>query len=355
MEVAVEPGDHWPVRVLSILLLGACYAPNPSPGSPCVDDSQCPSALVCSPLTMTCEHDRQTAAADAPLTDSPVILIDGCVPAAEACGDGVDQDCDGGDLACAANDVPGGAIDVTAGGSFTGDALLARDDVDANGCGSAGGRDLFFRVNLTAPQVYYFDTLGSSFNTVVRVYTKPCAQVGTGAGAAACGNDACGGSQSQLAARLPSGESCVVVDQSDASQSGALMLRVMKGGRDGLVLATGTQTTNGDTTNATNLKDPIDMCDAPGSGGRDVAYFFPVCPGTSMLLDADICPEPNWDPVLYVSRVDNNQQLACRDDDCGAGPHLTNITLNNGRLFVLYVDGFDPSYHGAFTMHSNIR
>lgn len=342
------------MRAVWFLLLGGCYAPHLSTGSPCVDDNGCPAPLVCSPATMTCEHDRSSPVVDAPLADTQV-LIDGCTPGKEVCGDGVDQDCNGSDLACAVNDVAAGAIDITAGGTFTGDALLARDDVNASGCGATGGRDLFFKVTLTKPEVYYFDTFGSSFDTVVRVYTKPCSQVGAGAGAAACGNDDCGGTQTQLAVPLPTGSSCVVVDQADAAQTGDMTLHVMKGGRSGLIIAKGQQTTSGDTTGGTNVTDPIDMCDAPGSGGRDVAYFFTVCPNTSMLLDADICPPPSWDPVLYTTRVDNNTQLACRDDDCNAGPHMTNVSISNGKLFILYVDGFSSSDFGTFTMHSNIR
>ncbi len=91
------------------------------------------------------------------------------------CGNDTDEDCDTLDLACAANDVAGGAIDVTAGGTFTADALAARDDVAPNGCGGDGGRDLFYRVTLGAPQVYYFDTFGSSFDSTIRVDRKPCA------------------------------------------------------------------------------------------------------------------------------------------------------------------------------------
>jgi hypothetical protein len=309
---------------------------------------------------MTCEPPGTTSPdaplpRDAPSIDTPPTDADCSQP--EVCGDGVDQDCNGSDVACAVNDGPGGAVDVTAGGMFTGNALNARDDVDANGCGGSGGRDLFYSVTLTQPEVYYFDTFGSSFNTVVRVYGKPCAQVGTGSGASACGDDSCGGTQTQLAVPLPTGQSCIVVDQSDAAQTGSLVLRVMRGKRDGLILATGMQTTAGNTTTGTNVTDPIDMCDAPGSGGRDVAYFFTVCPGVTLTLDADICPAPAWDPVLYVSRVTSasTTQLACRDDNCGAGPDLQNISITNGQLFVLYVDGFDPTFYGPFTMHSNIR
>jgi len=109
------------------------------------------------------------------------------------------------------------------------DARLATDDVAANGCGADGGRDLYFRVVLAAPQVYYFDTFGSSYDTVIRVYGKSCAAVGAGAGATACIDDSCGSRQSQVAVALPAGESCIIVDERDRAQtSGALTLNVGK-------------------------------------------------------------------------------------------------------------------------------
>ena len=239
---------------------------------------------------------------------------------------------------------------------FTGDALLATDDVLANGCGGDGGRDLFFRVVLTAPQVYYFDTFGSSYDTVVRVYRKSCAAVGTGAGAAACVDDACGGGQSQVAVSLPAGESCIVVDQRDAAQpTGDLALRVVRGGRDGLPLERGARTASGDTCSATNASEPLDQnCDGPGGGGKDHAYFFTTCPNETLRLDADTCPEPSWDPVLYVKRV-NGDQLACNDDSCGWGARLTNATISNSTLYFLFVDGFDSSFCGPYQLDTNLR
>ena len=108
-------------------------------------------------MTSTCERtDRAVDSGLDPVIDAPIdaFVTDGCTPGQEICGNDIDEDCDTIDPACAANDVAGGAINVTAGGMFTGDALAARDDVMANGCGGNGGRDLFYRVDLNARQVY---------------------------------------------------------------------------------------------------------------------------------------------------------------------------------------------------------
>ncbi|HWO18860.1 MAG TPA: hypothetical protein VNO30_08790 [Kofleriaceae bacterium] len=339
--------------VTAAALLAACYTPQPQPGAPCSPNGSCPHPLVCAPQG-TCE--APGGSDGDPQVDAPPVRPDGCATGGEICGNGIDEDCDGVDLACAGNDRPTGAIDVTAGGTFDGDARLARDDVAANGCGGEGGRDLFFRVTLMAPQVYYFDTLDSAYDTVIRVYAKSCAAVGAGAGAAACSDDACGGGKSQVAAALPAGESCIVVDQRDGAQpGGALKLRVMKGGRDGRPLARGAQVTTGDTCSATNASEPIDQnCNGPGSLGKDHAYFFTTCPGETLRLDADTCPEPDWDTVLYVKRV-SGEQLGCNDDDCGWGSRITNVALSGSSLYFLFIDGFDDVECGTYSLDTNLR
>lgn len=340
------------------VLVTACYAPQPQPGVPCAADGSCPQPLVCSPQG-TCEVPGSGGGDGDPEVDAPPAPpVDGtgCTPAAEICGNGSDEDCDGSDAACAANDQPAGAIDVTAGGSFAGDARLASDDVAANGCGGNGGRDLFFRVTLSDPQVYYFDTFGSAYDTVIRVYAKSCAAVGTGAGAAACVDDACGGSQSQVAAALPAGESCIVIDQRDGAQAaGALKLRVTRGGRNGKALARGVQVNTGDTCTATNASEPVSQdCNGATPGSKDHAYFFTGCPGQTLTLDADTCPEPMWDPVLYVKRV-NDVQIACNDDSCGVGSRLTGSTVSGSTLYFLVVDGYDSMECGMYQLDTNLR
>jgi len=285
----------------------ACFGPHPPTGVPCDNDSDCPAPQTCEQATMSCELDD------------------------------------------------GGAIDVTGGGTFGADLAAATDDVPASGCGSDGGRDVAFRVRLSAPEVYYFDTFDSSFDTTLRVYDMPCAMVGSGGGYTVCADDACGGSRSQVALSLPAGESCIVIDQAPGQDAGTLSLKVIAGTRDGQPLPDGDQTLHGDTCGSENLTEPEDRnCDGPGRDGKDVAYFFTTCPGESRLLDASICPEPSWDPVLYVRQVDG-RQIGCNDDSCGHGPSIDNVDIDGSTFFFLYVDGFDAGECGDFDLVTSLR
>ncbi|HEX5061376.1 MAG TPA: hypothetical protein VFV99_18540 [Kofleriaceae bacterium] len=348
--------------VVAVVLVVGCYSPSPHSGSPCVDGT-CPTPLVCSQATLTCEYSDMPIDADVGMADSPpdsppdAQLIDGCTPAAELCGDGIDQDCDGNDPACAANDTAAGAIDITAGGMFTGNLVFAHDDVAANGCSGNGGRDLYYSINLAAPRVYYFDTFGSNFDTVIRVYGRSCATVGTGGMARACQNDSCNGTQSQVAVSLPAGPSCVVIDQASSAQTnGNVTLKVIVGTRDGTALPAGMQMVSGDTTNATNVFDPVDVnCDGPGSGGRDLAYFFTACPNQSLQLDAETCTGASWDTVLYV-RNGNTSQVGCNDDACGNNQsRITNVSITNGLFYWLVIDGYDNADYGTYTLKTYLR
>ena len=55
--------------VLAVVVVAGCYAPQPHPGAPC-PDGICPTGLVCSPATMTCE----TAAIDARGGDTSLVI-----------------------------------------------------------------------------------------------------------------------------------------------------------------------------------------------------------------------------------------------------------------------------------------
>src|SRR6185369_11749933 len=69
-------------RLLAAVLLAGCYAPQPPAGAPCPDNI-CPSGLVCSQITHTCErtpgeHDADITPGDA-RPDSNSIVADAAI------------------------------------------------------------------------------------------------------------------------------------------------------------------------------------------------------------------------------------------------------------------------------------
>jgi hypothetical protein len=327
------------VAIAAVVLacFGGCYGPEVHPGAECAAGGICPAPLRCSPATNTCEDGAIDAAVPDDVTIPPP---------------------DGEDVQGPPNDRRDAPEDITAGGTFTVDLATAHDDIGGSGCGGSGGRDVFYSVSLSAPRVYYLDTFGSSFDSVIRVYAQPCSAVTSAATPKSCVDDACSGAQSQVAVSLPTGDSCVVVDQQSAGEAtGSLTLHVVREARDGEPLAGGIQMLTGDTCSSKNVDDPVDVnCDSPGSGGKDLAYFFTACPGQSQLLDATTCVGTSWDTVLYVRRGNQNQtQIGCNDDTCNFGSTLTNVSITNSTFFWLILDGFDPNECGQFNLQTNLR
>jgi hypothetical protein len=350
------------------MALAACYAPKLKPGSPCDDDHPCPRSLVCT--QGTCE---ETATEIDAGTDAPP--PDGCVPTGfDICGDGIDQDCSGADSVCAANDKPAGAVDVTAGGMFTADLLFAHDDLASKGCGGDGGNDVFYKITLAAPQVYYLDTFTSGFDTSLRVFTgKDCAAVTSAMFPQMCNDDACGTGESQLALLLPAGTSCLVVDKNfNGGQDpgkGTFQLHVVPGGRTGMPLPTGVASQKGDTCTGTNMSEPPALNDCVADQkAKDLAYFFTTCPGQTAHIDASTCVDvanTHYDTMVYLRAADG-KNLACVDDTgtCTARPDrddgqpdgsiLTNVPVKGPGLFWLVVDGYGGAC-GAYQLDTNLR
>jgi hypothetical protein len=331
----------------------------------------CPSALICT-KGGTCQHEEDVEPPeDASIDEPDAPPIDACVPSTEICDDGIDQDCSGADSTCAANDQGDDPVDVTNGGTFTGNLLLAMDDYGEVGCGGTGGRDLFYDVTLDAPQVYYFDTFGSDFDTTIRVFpNKACDQLVPNSALLSCNNDACGGDTSQLAVQLPSGTSCIVIDEADDDDaSGALTLHVTRGGRTGTALGGGMQTLTGDSCTSVSTSQPNIACNDPEPGAKDVAWYFTACPGVNRNLDASTCVDVtmvHFDTVLYVRKAGVQADLVCRDDSeqsCTARPDrpdhidgtvLTNVNTTGPGLFWLILDAFGTSSCGGYRLDTNL-
>jgi hypothetical protein len=342
---------------MAMVLVVGCYGPHPQAGSPCSATEPCPESLMCSTTTQTCEVSGTGSDRDA-APDTVSIVPDGCVPIPEICGDGIDQNCDGPDATCPMNDAPSNPRDVTAGGMFTDDLSTAHDDAAPSAgmfCGSNGGRDLFYKVTLAADEVYYIDTFGSSFDTVLRTYPGPC--LTTTPGNAVCHNNNCSSNQSQFAGTLTAGDNCIVVDQySSAETTGSVMLHVERGGRNGTKLSGGTSTVTGDTCAATDV-----WTGSCGGAGKDVAYYAAGCPMSAMTLTATTCnASTTWNTAIYVRRSNDMSERGCNNDDANctanlAASTITSLSLGGAHLFWVVIDGNAASDCGTYALNITLN
>jgi hypothetical protein len=267
-------------------------------------------------------------------------------PTAELCGDGIDQDCGGGDPTCPSNDRPSGAINISAGGTFTVDLAAAHNDHTVGTCGvvNGGGRDVYYRFTLPAAEVVYADTFGSTYDTVLRLYSGSCTGLDD---QQVCADDICSGRQSQLAMQLPAGSYCLIVDQYYATETaGATVLNFTRGGRTGTAIAAGSGSRSGDTCGDADVTSP--GCRTSTAG--DEAYYFTTCPADSRLVDANTCTA-GYDSVIYLrSGNAGNADVRCDDDSCGSlHSQFVDAPISGAGLHWLIVDGYQASC-GTYTL-----
>ncbi|HVV85545.1 MAG TPA: MopE-related protein [Kofleriaceae bacterium] len=271
-------------------------------------------------------------------------------PTAETCGDGIDQDCSGADVSCPVNDRPTSPLDISNGGTFTVDLTAANNDQENGGlsCGLTGGRDVFYRFTLPAAEVVYFDTFGSSFDSVVRIFPGACTD---NPGAQTCFDDQCSGRQTQGALQLAAGNYCLVVDQySSAQTTGSLVLTFARTGRTGTAIAAASGTQSGTSCSGTNAM--TGSCQ-PVSTAPDAGYYFLTCPSTTKTVAASTCSGTAHDSVVYLRKAGSGNDLACNDDTTGCGNGLQSSFTGGSAvgpgLFWLVVDGYQAEC-GPFTL-----
>jgi hypothetical protein len=281
-------------------------------------------------------------------------------PSAETCGNSVDEDCNGADATCPGNDTAAGAIDISGGGTFSVNLSVANDNhwiasPPALDCGQQGGRDVFYQFTLPAEEVVYFDTFGSNFDTVVRIFAGTCTSLGA---LKTCGDDACATQKSQGALDLLAGTYCLVVDQYSATTTaGSLSLSFKRGGRTGIAIAAASGTQTGTTTGKTNHT--IAGCEA-NSAQPDVGYFFLSCPNRTYSVAASTCSGTAFDSVIYLrSGAAATGDVACSDDVSGCGNNLqsyfTGATVTGPNLNWLIVDGFGQTGNGNYTISYSVQ
>lgn len=237
------------------------------------------------------------------------------------------------------NDTCAGANDLGEGGVFAGDTGPAGDDHEpVAGCGAPGGRDVWFRFTLDAPEVVYLDTVdGNTWDSVLVLYGGTCGDL---ARPPLCADDQCpgesGGRRSQLVERLEAGSYVVVVDGRDAAAAGPFALRFQRAACAGAIGLPGNGAYDG---NSMGWDDRFrGSCGEPGV--PDTTYYLGLCAPRE--VTASTCGSmERCDSILTLAAggCEAADELACNDDDdtCrfGMGRSTVTATLPQGLNFLI--------------------
>jgi hypothetical protein len=224
----------------------------------------------------------------------------------------------------------------------------ARDD--AAGCAGSAGADVWYRIDVLSRGILYFDVVdGRAWDSVLDLRQGEC---GDGAwSAVACGDDACGGARSHVAALVEPGGYYLVVDGKGPADQGDFVLRGLAAdGRcsaatpivaDGVYLGT---TVGGPTYSRPD-------CAASLASAPEAFYFLALCAGRTLL--ATTCNEATeFDTALSLGRgTCVGSWVACNDESEGGcsiegAEHASSLSvpISEAGLYFLVVDG---ALHGS--------
>ncbi len=252
-----------------------------------------------------------------------------CVAPAEVCGNGCDDDGDGmtdeGCTVAPPNDTCGGAILLSGASGTRSDSF---DGATATVSDCASGREVWYRISVSARSILYLDTFGSSFDTKISVRSA------CGSSYLQCEDDDCSVAQDQLVREVTAGTYYVAVHAfSSATTTGTVNLRwqTLPTGSGTAARITGNGTYSG-TTSGTGI-----TSSCTGSGPENVHYFT-LCPATSRTVTASTCSLASFDTVLYL-RSGTGVDVVCNDDACGVQSSISGAISGPG-LWGVFVDGW---------------
>jgi hypothetical protein len=241
---------------------------------------------------------------------------------------------------------------VSLGGDFKIDLSTASDDTQLS-CGAAGGRDVFFELNLPSAEVVYVDTYGGANDlsytdhpSVIGLRRGSCVSAGM---ELACQRANCDATHSVMAKSLEAGTYCLIVDQDGPRSQGHTVITVRRGGRAGLEIPVASGSYSGNTCNQSDLSTGCGTGSAP-----DVAYFFARC-ATSFDLSASTCNNgtdfPSAVSIRQGSALDD--ALVCDGSACALGGTGTTKIYAPALCWII-VDGYTAGACGNYAVTVNL-
>ncbi|WP_437677560.1 MXAN_6577-like cysteine-rich protein [Sorangium sp. So ce131] len=206
-------------------------------------------------------------------------------------------------------------------------------DILRPACGGNRGKELTY--SFTAPEdgTYVFDTLGSSFNTVLYARDVDCAGPSLG-----CNADAGGGQQSRLWLNLRAGQTIVlVVDGNTTADAGDFTLSVQQftGATCAAPIDLGSatpQVVTGSTVGQPELVSPA----CGSSSAPEVVYSFTAPENGTYIFDTS---GSSFNTILQVfDGTCGGRSLGCNDDSGGPQSRV-HVDLTAGQTVLAVVDG----------------
>ena len=214
---------------------------------------------------------------------------------------------------------------------------------------ASNGTSVVLQLDIDAPEMLvYADTFGAAWNTAL-FFSDTCDKptFPSGQGAAACNDDACGTSQSQVVGVLRSGYHYLIVSGANG-ESGDVTVhvdRAVVGTTNPIDLASGSGTLQGNVAGGgtTNL------CEASGPQSN---YWWLTCPDyAGGAFQASNCNTATWNTVLSL-QIPRGPILSCDIDDfnCGLGSQIKATVPPGAGINVLTIAGSTLSDSGAYTI-----
>ncbi|WP_437590704.1 MXAN_6577-like cysteine-rich protein [Sorangium sp. So ce1000] len=220
-----------------------------------------------------------------------------------------------------------------------------RSDFMAAPCGKVGGAETAYSFTAPSDGLYVFDTVGSSFDTVLHVHAGACSGEVLGC------NDNTTGIQSRVVVPLVAGQqTVVVVDGSGPAAAGAFTLKISLFEDNGTCTSpidlgsTVPRTETGSTLYQPNSAAPS----CATSNGNDRVYRFTAPAAGKYVIDT---LSSTFDTVLHVHDGDScsGPELACNDNASGVTSSVT-VALAEGQVITIVGDS-RASSSGNLTLH----